>query len=213
MYTSRWVCDLMCTHSLSYWTHTSHLKIRIRTLRGFRGDTNFWSCIMVTTRSKQLRTNWTRYIIYTYIVIQRYQTVCSVMSLFVKCKWIEMCVWSRCYCAREFGKMRFARRRRTSRYPRVWNLILMWNAPSGNSPNVILPGIWRSVPFLSLSCCPPCDDLYSLIWLWFSELLSYSISLELMICVIVPSSFLELWSFWGVGLSSLAPCCPIWILF
>ena len=26
----------MRTHSLSYWTHTSHLKIRIRALRGYK---------------------------------------------------------------------------------------------------------------------------------------------------------------------------------
>jgi len=47
--------------------------------------------------------------------------------------------------------MRFARRRRTSRYPRVWNLILMWNAPSGNSPNVIQPGISTLPLFVLLS--------------------------------------------------------------
>jgi len=34
----------------------------------------------------------------------------------------------------------------------IWQLAKCYS--SGNK--------WRSVPFLSLSCCPPCDDVYSL---------------------------------------------------
>ena len=211
MCTCRWVCVLMRTHSLSYWTHTSHLKIQIRTLRGFRGDTKFWRSIMVTTSSKKLRTNWTRYIIYIYITILRYQTVCGVTSLFVMCKCIEMCVWSRFCCAREFGEMRFARQRRTSRCPTVWSSILIWNAPSGNSTNVILPGISRSqcpssvclvVPLVSV-CITCCVCLI----LWTS--LAHHVSLLDDLCHYFPLP----WSFWGVGLPYLAPSCLIWMFF
>jgi len=213
MCTCRWVCVLMRTHSLSYWTPTSHLKIRIRTLRGFRGDTNFWNCIMVTTSSKQSRTNWTRYIIYIYMTMSSYQTVCGVMSLFVMCKCIEMCVWSRCCCAREFGEMRFARRRRTSRYPTVWSLILTWHATSTNSTDVILPGIsGGQYPSSLCLVVPPvlvCILCSVLLILWTS--LTHHVSLldDLSHC-----SLLLCWNFdLFVGLSSLAPSCLIWIRF
>jgi len=125
------------------------------------------------------------------------------MSLFAKCKWIEMCVWSRYYCAREFGEMRFARRRRTSRYPRVWNLILMWNAPSGNSPNVILPGISGGQyppslclvvpPVMICILCSDCDSLN------FSRTLClfnwWSVALSLLL-------------FWNFDLFEVLDCLP-----
>jgi len=87
----------------------------------------------------------------------------------------------------------------------------VWNAPSGNSTNVIVPGI-SGGQFPSSVCrvvtpvlvCITCSVL---LILWTSFTL-YLLLDDL--CHCFSSSLFEPWSLWGVGLPSLAPFCLIW---